>query len=135
MLKGLFKYLNDSFPYSVMYYGLYTFSLKKVLPWGGWGAFPLSPISPGPLQATITVYLIPPYIHVITSNNQRLWSAFDDLDSRLSLFCDVIRPYKKICGGCQIHVRPKIHRPTTSPIKSRLKFVLGVCSSNIECNN
>ena len=31
-------------------------------------------------------------------------------------------------------VRPKIHRPTTSPIKSRLKSVLGVRSSYVECN-
>ena len=59
MLKGLFKNLNDSFPYPFMYYGLYTFSLKKVLPWGGGGAFALSPISPGPLQATITDTLFP----------------------------------------------------------------------------
>ena len=42
-----------------------------------------------------------------TSDNQRLGSAFDDLDPRLSLLCqvgdDVIRPCK-ICGGCQICV-------------------------------
>ena len=32
-------------------------------------------------------------------------------------------------------VRPKIHRPTTNPIKFRLKSVLGVRSSYIERNN
>ena len=31
-------------------------------------------------------------------------------------------------------VRPKIHRPTTSPIKSRLKSVLDVRSSYVERN-
>ena len=50
---------------------------------------------------------------VKTSNNQRLGSAFDDLDPRLSLLCqvvdDVIHPCK-ICGGCQIRTQdPFIH--------------------------
>ena len=40
----------------------------------------------------------------ITSNNQRLGSAFTDLDPRLSLLCYVICPCKKICRKCQIHI-------------------------------
>ena len=39
----------------------------------------------------------------MTSNNQRLESAFDDLDPRFSLLCqvgdDVIRPEKSAGGG------------------------------------
>ena len=84
---------------------------------------------------------------VITSNNRRLESAFDvtrlfvlwqvgeELCSRktspgqsrpqaLSL-CDIIRPCKKICGGCQMCVPRSIDPSTTSPIKSRLESVLG----------
>ena len=34
-----------------------------------------------------------------TSSNQRLGSVFDELDPRLSLLCDVIRPCKIICGN------------------------------------
>ena len=63
-----------------------------------------------------------------TSNNRRLESAFDvpgqSRSQALSL-CDVIRLCKKICGGCQMCVPRSINPSTTSPIKSRLKSVLG----------
>ena len=52
----------------------------------------------------------------------------------ISLFCDVICPCKKNLQGMP-DVRPKIHTPTTSPIKSWLKSVLGVRSSYVERNN
>ena len=41
---------------------------------------------------------------------------FDDLDPRLSLFCDVICPCKKICGGCQMCV-PRSIDPRQVPYK------------------
>ena len=72
-----------------------------------------------------------------TSNNQRLGSAFDDLDPRLSLLCqvgDVIRPCK-ICGGCQIRVPRSFHSLIDCPIQSRLQSVLGVLSFYVERNN
>ena len=63
-----------------------------------------------------------------TSNNRRLESAFDvpgqSRSQALSL-CDVIRLCKKICGGCQMCIPRSINPSTTSPIKSRLKSVLG----------
>ena len=64
----------------------------------------------------------------MTRNNQRLGSAFDDLDPRLSFLCqvgdDVSSPWK-ICGGCQIH---------SFVIQSRLQSVLGVRSFYVERN-
>ena len=49
---------------------------------------------------------------------ERLGSAFDELDPRLSLLCqvgdDVIRPCK-ICGGCQIRVPRSIHSINVVP--------------------
>ena len=56
--------------------------------------------------------LNPGEVRVKVSHNQRLGSAFNDLEPRLSLLCqvgdDVIRPCK-ICGGCQISVPTSIH--------------------------
>ena len=69
---------------------------------------------------------------VKTSNNQRLGSAFDDLDPRLSLLCGgVICPCKIIYGGCQIRVpRSTIDSfNQRCPIQSRLQSVLEVRSS------
>ena len=73
-----------------------------------------------------------------TGNNQRLGSAFDDLDSRLYLLCyvgdDVIRPCK-ICGrggvggGGGSNTRTKIYSfkainvNVSFPIQSRLQSV------------
>ena len=62
----------------------------------------------------------------ITSDNQRLGSAFDDLNSRLSLLCqvgdDVICPCK-ICGGGVPDMHPKILTIST-PICIRSAFFL-----------
>ena len=63
--------------------------------------------------------------------------AFDDLNPRLSLLCqvvgdDVIRPCK-ICRGCQIRV--SISGPfiqSTCPIQSRVQSVSGVRSFYVE---
>ena len=70
-------------------------------------------------------------------NSQRLGSAFDDLDPRLSLLCqvgdDVIRPCK-ICGGFQIRAPRSIHSINVSPIQSRLQSALGMRSFYVEHN-
>ena len=36
------------------------------------------------VESPITLF---EFCYLSTSNNQRLWSAFDDLDTRLSLLC------------------------------------------------
>ena len=56
-----------------------------------------------------------------TSNNQRLWSAFDDLDSKLSLFCDVTRSCKKLCGGCQTCI-PRSIDPRQVPVSTQIRI-------------
>ena len=58
---------------------------------------------------------------------------FDDLDPRLSLFVMATAPAKKSAGDA----RCASQDPSTQrcPIKSRLKSVLGVRSSNVERNN
>ena len=67
----------------------------------------------------------------MTRNNQRLGSAFDDVDPRLSFLCqvgdDVTRPWK-ICRGCQINSF------VDRPIQSRLQSVLGDRSFYVERN-
>ena len=63
-------------------------------------------------------------------------SRFQALSLSLSLSLSFVMssaPAKKSAG--MPDVRPKIHRPTTNPIKSRLKSVLGVRSSCVERNN
>ena len=74
----------------------------------------------------------------ITSNNQRLGSAFNDLDPRLSLLfqvgVDVIRPCK-ICEGCQIHIPRSFDLFVDRPTQSRLQSVLVVRSYYIKCQN
>ena len=63
------------------------------------------------------------FLTVKNSNNQRLGSAFDDLDPRLSLLCqvgdDVIRPCK-ICRarGCQIRTPRSIHSLTVDVVRN-----------------
>ena len=55
------------------------------------------------------------------SNNQRLGIEFDDLDSRLSLLCQVgddVTHSCKICRGCQIHIPRSIHSIALSHIIS-----------------
>ena len=69
------------------------------------------------------------------SNNQRLGSAFDDLNPRLSLLCHVVCPCKKICGGRQMCVPRSIHPRQRCPTQSRLESALGVRSSYVERNN
>ena len=69
-----------------------------------------------------------------TSDNQRLGSAFDDLDPRLSLLCDVVRlPLQKKYAGDATCVSqdPSIQ---CCPIQSQLKSALGVRSSYVERN-
>ena len=68
---------------------------------------------------------------LLTSNNQRLGSAFDDLDPRLSLLCqvgdDVMNPpLQNIRGIPDMH--PKINSFTfvDCPIRSRLQMQLAV---------
>ena len=75
---------------------------------------------------------------IFTSNDQRLGSAFDDLDPRLSVLCyvgdDVIHPCK-ICGGCQCkYVVPRsIHSINQRcPTQSRLQSVVRVRSFSVE---
>ena len=70
-----------------------------------------------------------------TSNNQRIIiirakCSMISIPGSLSF---VTSSAPAICAGCQM-LRPKIHRPTTSPIKSRLKSVLEVRSSYVERN-
>ena len=73
---------------------------------------------------------------LLTSNNLRLGRAFDDLDLRLSLLCqvggDVIRPYK-ICRGCQICI-PLHSLNQRFPIQFRFQSVLRVRSYYVERN-
>ena len=76
-------------------------------------------------------------ITLTTSNNQRLGSAFDDLDPRLSLLYqvgdDVIHPCK-ICGMPDTH--PKIHSLIDRlSHTSRLQSILGACSFYVKRNN
>ena len=61
-----------------------------------------------------------------TSSNQRLGIVFNELDPRLSLLCDVIRPCKIICGGCQLCVPRSIHPRQRCPIQSRLKSLFSL---------
>ena len=78
---------------------------------------------------------------LLTSNNQRLGGAFDDLDPRLSLLCqvgdDVIRPCK-ICGGCQKRVPRSInsfHDRLIVSYNFDSSLYLGVRSFYVERNN
>ena len=72
---------------------------------------------------------------VITSNNQRLGGAFDDLDPRLSLLSDVIRPCQKNLQG-MLDTCPKIHPviPAINVVSYNLDSNLGVRSSYVEHN-
>ena len=69
--------------------------------------------------------LLPGEVRVKACHNQRLGSAFDDLDPRLSLLChvggDAIHPCK-ICGGCQIRVPRSIH----SYMQSTLSHIISI---------
>ena len=56
---------------------------------------------------------------VITSDNQRIGSASDDLDPLLSHLWNVICPCEKICGGCQIYVPGSIH-PSKSTLSHKI---------------
>ena len=76
-----------------------------------------------------------PYSHG-TSNNQRLGSAFDDLNFRFSLLCqvgdDVIRPCK-ICGGCQICVPRSIHSCMQSTLSHTILTPIHIRSAFFLC--
>ena len=75
----------------------------------------------------------------ITGNNQRLASAFNDLDPRLSLLYqvgdDIIRPCQNNLRGMP-NTHPKIHSFISAinidPCNLDFQVVLGVRSSNIE---
>ena len=70
----------------------------------------------------ITIIIIIIIIIIITSNNQRLGSAFNDLDTNFSLLCqigdDVIRPCK-ICGDSRYASQDPFVQ--CCPIQSRLQ--------------
>ena len=79
------------------------------------------------------------HVHVIIKHN--LGSAFNDLDPRLFLLCqvgdDVICPCK-ICGGFQIRITRSIRSFTESTLShtlSRLQFIPGVRSFYIKRNH
>ena len=71
-------------------------------------------------STTTTLLFVTSIRPLMTSNNQRLGSVFDDLDPRHSLLCqvgdDVICPCK-ICGGCQICI-PRSIQSLNQPCQS-----------------
>ena len=73
---------------------------------------------------------------IITSNNQRLASAFDDLHPRLSLLCDVIRPCKKNLRRMP-DTRSKIHLFIQSTSFHTISTAIRIrsASSFVESNN
>ena len=83
-------------------------------------------------RTPITLSRITIIVISTTSSNQRLGSAFNDLDPRLALFVMSSAPAKKSAGDA----RCASQDPSTQrcPIKSWLKSVLGVCPSFVECN-
>ena len=78
-------------------------------------------------------------IRVITNDNQKLGSAFDDLDSRLSLLCKLVMmssaPAKSAGDARNAYQDPFIHGNQCCAIQSRLQSVLGVRSFYVERNN
>ena len=58
----------------------------------------------------------------ITCSNQRLGSAFDDLDPRLSLFVMSSAPAKKLCGGCQMCIPRSIHPTLSHKISTQIRI-------------
>ena len=69
-----------------------------------------------------------------TGNNQRLGSAFDDLNPRLSLLCDVIRPAKKSAEDARYMSQgPSLHSHNRCcPIQSWIQSILGVHFSYVK---
>ena len=74
------------------------------------------------------------FILVFTSNNQSSGSAFDDLDPRPSLICDVIHPCKKSAGDARYVSQDPSTHGNPCPLQSWLQSVLGVHSSYVEHN-
>ena len=85
------------------------------------------------------LYRIFELIEEYTRNNRRLGSAFDDLDPKLSLRCqvgdDVVR-LCKICRGCQIRFPRSIHSlivPYNLDSKCNKECVLSTSNAIIIC--